>query len=58
MARPPKPLADPVALVSKAGRWAIRYYPTGLVGDPATRKFWPKSFATDKDAAFRSTPFW
>jgi len=50
MARPPNPLADPVALVRKAGRWAIRYYPTGLVGDPATRKLWRKSFATREEA--------
>ena len=46
MARTPNPWGDPVRVRRKGDVFKIVYYPTGLVGDPATRKTYPGSWNT------------
>ena len=50
MARTPNPWGDPVRVRRKGDVFKIVYYPTGLVGDPATRKTYPGSWNTPEEA--------
>ena len=49
MARTPNPWGDPVRVRRKGDVFKIVYYPTGLVGDPATRKTYPGSWNTPEE---------
>ena len=46
MPRTPNPNGDPVAIRKKGDIYKVRYYPTGVIGNPADRKELPGVFRT------------
>jgi hypothetical protein len=50
MGRPKNPFGDPVSVYRRGSRWAVRYYPTGLVTSSDDRQVLPESYGTKEDA--------
>ena len=50
MARPRNPFGDPVSIRRRGGLFTVRYYPTGLITDPRSRRDLPQSFRTLAEA--------
>lgn len=54
MARTPNPWGDPVRVRRRGDVFKIVYYPTGLIGDPSTRKTYPGSWNTPEQTEEKS----
>ncbi len=50
MGRPKNLFGDPVAVYRRGSRWALRYYPTGLVTSSSDRQVLPESYGTKEEA--------
>jgi hypothetical protein len=50
VARKKNPYGDPVSVYRKGKLWRVRYYPTGLIGEPGDRKELSNSFHSRESA--------